>query len=143
MEPILEILALIPAPLKAGLTLLAIILAVKLVSNATRGTAVLDQRRDFTKAERAGGFTRAGNQCEMESLPFKRCTAPAQHGDHHLPWSKGGSTSMANFVAACAPHNLSKSNHMPSKFSAWRMERRRRKYFPQHIPTTVGHWYGT
>ena len=46
------------------------------------------------------GMARAAGQCEMEAGFGRRCSRAAEHGDHLYPWSKGGSTSLQNFVAA-------------------------------------------
>ena len=70
------------------------------------------KRRDpvlrFSRQQRREGMARAGGQCEMESGLRQRCPRPAEHGDHFYPWSKGGSTSLQNFVAACARCNRTK-----------------------------------
>lgn len=97
-----------------------------------------DPTRMFSSSQRTEGFARAGNICELERWPFIRCTRPASHGDHFFPWSLGGCSNMANFVAACAPCNLAKSNKYPSRFLRWRIERRRRRYFPPGMPVTAG-----
>ncbi|MEJ1191872.1 HNH endonuclease [Pseudarthrobacter sp. CCNWLW207] len=39
---------------------------------------------------------------------------PAEHGDHFYPRSEGGSTSLQNFVAACARCNRAKRARIPS-----------------------------
>ncbi|MFJ4171670.1 HNH endonuclease [Paenarthrobacter sp. NPDC089714] len=36
-----------------------------------------------------------------------------RYGDHFYPWSKGGSTSLRNFVAACGHCNRSKGRPHP------------------------------
>lgn len=97
-----------------------------------------DPSRLFSAVQRNEGFNRAGGRCEMDGLLFTRCKAKAHHGDHHYPWSRGGSTSMANFVAACARHNTSKGAKIPSTWATMRMEVRRRKYFPQGINVKAG-----
>ncbi|WP_254678877.1 HNH endonuclease signature motif containing protein [Arthrobacter sp. 24S4-2] len=66
---------------------------------------------DLSKLE--GGFRR-------------RCSRPAEHGDHFHPWSKGGSTSLQNFVAACSRCNRTKGARIPSPGQQERLERRRR-----------------
>ncbi|WP_458117131.1 HNH endonuclease signature motif containing protein [Arthrobacter sp. D2-10] len=55
----------------------------------------------------------------------RRCSRPAEHGDHFYPWSKGGSTSLQNFVAACSRCNRSKGARIPSPSAQRRIERRR------------------
>jgi 5-methylcytosine-specific restriction endonuclease McrA len=97
-----------------------------------------DPTRMFTASQRAEGFARAGNTCELEAIPFVRCTRTASHGDHFFPWSLGGASTMANFVAACRKCNLTKSNKYPSPLLRARIERRRKKYFPAGVPVTAG-----
>ena len=93
-----------------------------------------DPSRLFSPIQRNEGFARAGGRCELDGLFFTRCKGKAHHGDHHFPWSKGGSTSMTNFVAACASCNTSKGAKIPTAWATMRMEARRRKYFPQGVP---------
>jgi 5-methylcytosine-specific restriction endonuclease McrA len=45
------------------------------------------------------------------------CSRPAEHGDHFYPWSEGGSTSLQNFVAACARCNRTKGARIPRRAS--------------------------
>lgn len=97
-----------------------------------------DPSRLFSAVQRNEGFTRAGGRCEMDGIFLMRCKAKAHHGDHHFPWSRGGSTSMANFVAACARHNTSKGAKIPTAWATTRMEARRRKYFPQGVTVKAG-----
>ena len=59
-----------------------------------------DPVRRFSRQQRREGMARAAGQCEMEAGFGRRCSRPAEHGDHFFPWSKGGSTSLENFVAA-------------------------------------------
>jgi hypothetical protein len=100
--------------------------------------APTDPSRLFSAVQRAEGFARADGQCEMDGVFFMRCKDKAHHGDHHFPWSKGGSTSMGNFVAACARHNTSKGAKIPTSWQTFRMEARRRKYFPQGVNVKAG-----
>lgn len=97
-----------------------------------------DPSRLFSAVQRNEGFGRAAGRCEMDGVFFMRCKAKAHHGDHHYPWSRGGSTSMANFVAACARHNTSKGAKIPTAWATMRMEARRRKYFPQGVNVKAG-----
>lgn len=100
-----------------------------------------DPSRLFSPAQRTEGFARAGNRCELELIPFIRCRRKAHHGDHFLPWSKGGSTSMGNFVAACARCNTSKGSKVPTAFATFRLEMRRRHYFPRGMTVKPGELY--
>lgn len=97
-----------------------------------------DPSRLFSSAQKTEGFGRANGRCEMDGFLFTRCRADARHGDHHYPWSKGGATSMGNFVAACARHNISKGAKIPTFFATQRMEARRRRYFPRGMNVAVG-----
>ena len=97
-----------------------------------------DPVRRFTRQQRREGMARAGGQCEMESGFGRRCGRPAEHGDHFYPWSKGGSTSLQNFVAACARCNRAKRAKIPSPAQQQRLERRRRDYVPPSSSVSVG-----
>lgn len=134
----------IPQPVGFIVALILILIAYKAIAARHQPSAYhQDPRRDFTKAERKAGFERANSRCEMKGLlPFTRCRRPAEHGDHHYPWSLGGATNMGNFVAACAPCNLSKSNKIPTRYATNQITRRRRHYFPKHTPVDTGARYG-
>jgi hypothetical protein len=109
----------------------AFIVMVVLIRVVARSRPVpKDPSRLFSANQRAEGFARAGGRCELEGWGFTRCRRPASHGDHHYPWSRGGSTSMGNFVAACAKCNTSKGAKVPGFFTTLRMQARRRRYFP-------------
>jgi 5-methylcytosine-specific restriction endonuclease McrA len=116
-----------------------IVAAVVVALLATRRGqgAHLDPKRIFSLSERTSGFLRAGNQCEHFNIFGRRCTNAPTHGDHHFPHSKGGATSMSNFVALCARHNLTKGSKIPSVFATRRLERRRRGYFPPGTPVEI------
>lgn len=101
-----------------------------------------DPKRLYTKAERVAGFSLAGHRCEMTVFKVFRCTRGAEHGDHHIPWSKGGATSMANFVAGCARCNIKKSDHMPGWWDTLLITSRRRRYYPDGYSVRAGHRYG-
>lgn len=97
-----------------------------------------DPERRFTRQQRRDGMARAGGRCELESGFGRRCNRPAEHGDHFYPWSKGGSTSLQNFVAACARCNRAKRARIPSPWQQQRLERRRRGYVTCHALVSVG-----
>jgi len=122
----------------AALTVLIVLLVASHHQRAGR-----DDRRMFTAAERAQGFGRALRQCEYDRWLLWRCTRTAEHGDHFYPWSRGGATSMRNFVAACGRCNTSKGARIPTSTQRRRIQRRRRKYFPTGIPVGVGEWVRT
>ncbi|MDO6142736.1 HNH endonuclease [Paenarthrobacter aurescens] len=71
---------------------------------------------------------RASGRCELESGFGRRCSRAAEHGDHFYPWSKGGATSLQNFVAACSHCNRRKGARIPSPWLISRLERRRASY---------------
>lgn len=124
-------------PLVAGAALLVALLILVFAARRAAPRAK-DPTRLFTNNQRMEGFARAGGRCELEMFPFLRCKKPASHGDHHFPWSKGGSTSMGNFTAACMRCNTSKGAKVPGLWSTIRMEARRRRYFPAGSPTKAG-----
>ncbi|MDI3195682.1 HNH endonuclease [Pseudarthrobacter sp. AL20] len=97
-----------------------------------------DPVRRFTRQQRREGMARAAGLCEMEAGFRRRCSRPAEHGDHFYPWSKGGSTSLQNFVAACPRCNRAKGARIPSPGQQERIERRRRDYVAPNGPFSVG-----
>jgi hypothetical protein len=97
-----------------------------------------DPVRRFSRQQRREGMSRAEGQCEMEADFRRRCSRPAEHGDHFYPWSKGGSTSLRNFVAACSRCNRAKGAHIPSPGQQERLERRRRTYVTIEDAVAVG-----
>lgn len=105
------------------------------------GSVQKDPTRMFSAAQRATGFRRAAFRCELESFLWFRCKRPAQHGDHWFPHSKGGASSMTNFVAACSSCNLAKSAKTPTRGQTARVQRRRRAYFPAGVDPTAGEWF--
>lgn len=122
-------------------SILAIVCVLVIIRARTRAGAATDPRRMFSADERRRGFERASQQCEFARWVVFRCTRTAIHGDHFLPWSRGGATSMANFVAACGTCNVTKGAHIPSRAARALMAARRRRYFPAGIPNTAGEWY--
>ncbi len=114
----------------------AVILVVRAIAR-TRPVPT-DPTRLFSAVQRSEGFARAGGRCEFDKFWLVRCKRPAQHGDHHYPWSRGGATTMGNFTAACSRCNTSKGAKIPTNFSTMRLESRRRKYFPVGIMVTAG-----
>jgi 5-methylcytosine-specific restriction endonuclease McrA len=95
--------------------------------------------RIYTNEQKDEGHARAGRQCEF-SVGLRRCPQQSAHADHFYPFSRGGATSMKNFVAACEFHNLSKGAKMPSASEKATIENRRRRYFPSGVSTEVGEW---
>jgi 5-methylcytosine-specific restriction endonuclease McrA len=118
--------------------LAAVVLGIVAAVITGRDVRRRDPVRRFTRQQRREGMARAGGQCEMESGFGRRCGRSAEHGDHFYPWSKGGSTSLQNFVAACAKCNRAKRANIPSPGQQQRMERRRREYLPPSSSVSVG-----
>ena len=118
--------------------LLVVVLTIVAAVIRARDIKRRDPVRRFSRQQRREGMARAGGQCEMESGLRRRCPQPAEHGDHFYPWSKGGSTSLQNFVAACARCNRAKSAKIPSPGQQERMERRRRDYLTPVGSVSVG-----
>lgn len=124
----------------ATLGILAVLYGGKLLAMLPRHYDK-DPQRGFTSQQRSECFRRAGNRCEMETIWFGRCLGTAEHADHWLPHSRGGATNLANAVAACARHNLAKSDTVPSAWETARLERRRRHYFPESLDRSAGVLY--
>jgi 5-methylcytosine-specific restriction endonuclease McrA len=118
--------------------LIIVVLAVAAGVINARDVRRRDPVRRFSGQQRREGMARAGGQCEMEAAFRRRCSRPAEHGDHFYPWSKGGSTSLQNFVAACARCNRAKGAGIPSPGQQERMERRRRDYLAPESSLSVG-----
>lgn len=130
-------------PWLAAWIVFGVVLIIANLTSRRRKQTRHDPQRMFTVAQRTQGFARAGRRCEYDgALWFLRCKTPATHGDHFYPWAKGGASSMVNFVAACARHNLSKGATLPSWFQERRIRRRRRRYFPAGTPRVAGEWFG-
>lgn len=115
----------------------AVFIVVVIVTNA-RDMRRRDPIRRFSRQQRSLGMARAGGQCEMENGVYRRCSREAQHGDHFYPWSKGGATSLQNFVAACSVCNRRKAAKIPSPGQQKRMERRRLEYVTAGADVSVG-----
>lgn len=102
------------------------------------GQSQRDPERIFSLTQRKQGMLRCGNRCELGV--FRRCTRYGFHGDHWFPWSKGGATTARNMVIACETCNKRKSNKSPTVWHTWRVQARRRSYFPKGVDCTVGEW---
>lgn len=116
----------------------AVVLGIAAAVIAGRDVRRRDPVRRFTRQQRREGMARANGLCELEAGLGRRCGRTAEHGDHFYPWSKGGSTSLQNFVAACARCNRAKRANIPSPGQQRRMERRRREYLPPSSSVSVG-----
>lgn len=98
-----------------------------------------DPRRMYSSSDRSEGFSRTRGRCEFDGwLFFIRCHRPAAHGDHWLPWSTGGATTMNNFVSACVRCNTSKGAKSPTWGQTMRVALRRQFYFPQGLRRKPG-----
>lgn len=125
----------------AAVTLPGVIAVVLIIAAAVinaRDVRRRDSVRRFTRQQRRAGMARAGGVCEMETGFGRRCSRAAEHGDHFYPWSKGGSTSLQNFVAACSRCNRAKGARTPSPGQQMRLERRRHAYVPIDGAVAVG-----
>ncbi|MDQ0733058.1 HNH endonuclease [Arthrobacter sp. B1I2] len=116
----------------------AVVLGIAAAVVTNRDARRRDPVRRFTRQQRREGMARAGSRCELEAGFGRRCGRLAEHGDHFYPWSKGGSTNLQNFVAACARCNRAKRARIPSPGQQRRMERRRREYLPPSSSLSVG-----
>lgn len=124
-----------------GVTLPGAIAVVLIIAAAVINAQDVRRRdpvRRFTRQQRRSGMARAGGVCEMEAGFGRRCSRAAEHGDHFYPWSKGGSTSLQNFVAACSRCNRAKGARIPSPGQQMRLERRRQTYVPLDAAVAVG-----
>ena len=92
--------------------------------------AGLDPIRRFSGVDRAALISRAGRQCERHSL-LGRCKETEQlHADHVHPYSKGGSTTVANGQVLCSRHNKQKAARIPFNWELRRLEKQRASYYP-------------
>lgn len=64
------------------------------------------KNRFFTKREKKILAILSGNRCAMCNTPLNN----KFHGDHKVPWSKGGPTILKNGQALCGMCNLKKGN---------------------------------
>jgi len=66
-----------------------------------------DPRRLFTRREVWEAFRRQGQVCNLcrRAIPFD-----LMHGDHIVPWGKGGPTTLENLQALCGSCNLRKGS---------------------------------
>jgi 5-methylcytosine-specific restriction endonuclease McrA len=119
-----------------GLFIVVLVVVAAVINS--RDVRRRDSVRRFSRQQRREGMARAGGQCEMEAGFRRRCSRPAEHGDHFYPWSKGGSTSLQNFVAACARCNRAKGAGIPSPGKQERLERRRLDYVAPKSSPSVG-----
>lgn len=124
--------------LVVGAATVILILAALRVRARRRASQARDPRRMYSAHDRQIGFERAGAQCEYARWFLWRCTRTAEHGDHFIPWSQGGATTMANFVASCPRCNTSKGAKMPALIDRVTLQSRRRGYFPHSVPRAAG-----
>jgi 5-methylcytosine-specific restriction endonuclease McrA len=64
----------------------------------------LKKKRRFNRLEKIALYLYADGKCELCGKEL----APGWHGDHILPFSKGGQTDVINGQALCAECNLKK-----------------------------------
>jgi hypothetical protein len=71
-----------------------------------------DNQRDFTSQQRLAIFRRDGGHCQIRmKCHGDKVTWDDWHCDHHVPWSKGGQTTVDNGVVACTACNLCKGHN--------------------------------
>ncbi|MGC0250445.1 HNH endonuclease [Pseudactinotalea sp. Z1748] len=101
------------------------------------GGAPRDGQRLFDSAQRSLIKSRAGGRCEHKHPLWRRCRSPGTQADHIYPHARGGATTLANGQSLCQMHNARKSAKVPSSLYLWRLQRRRRRYFPPGHDATV------
>jgi uncharacterized protein DUF262/HNH endonuclease len=70
-----------------------------------------DERRTFTPQQRLAIYRRDGGVCQLRlKCDGVELKWDDWHCDHRVPWSEGGTTSVANGQASCAACNLSKGS---------------------------------
>jgi superfamily II DNA or RNA helicase len=71
------------------------------------GIPTLDPRRNFTRKEIWRAWATQGKVCQLcrRRIPFD-----LMHGDHIVPWSRGGRTAVDNLQALCGSCNLRKGS---------------------------------
>lgn len=94
-----------------------------------------DPVRRFTRQQRREGMARADGRCEF-GVGARRCSRPAEHGDHFYPWSKGGRprcrTSLRRAAGATVPRGRGSRHRACSDGSndgAWLTVSTRRRFW--------------
>lgn len=122
---------------RPALVVAALVAVVVLANGYHPSTGWRDPVRIFTAEQKAIIHGRAGGRCEHKPLLWFRCRAQGTQADHVYPWSKGGPTTIENGQSMCGQCNRAKSARTPSRLYVWRLERRRRRYFPAGADTRV------
>lgn len=65
--------------------------------------------RTFSERDKITMYTRQNGLCAICGKPFDM---KDMHGDHIVPWSKGGITDLSNGQMLCTTCNLAKSSHL-------------------------------
>lgn len=74
------------------------------------------ERRRFNTSERVAAYLIAGGNCEDCGAELE----PGWHGDHDIPYSRGGVTDATNIRALCPKCNLKKGNRrMADEVGSW------------------------
>jgi hypothetical protein len=97
-----------------------------------------DPQRLFRPAQKNEAGVRCGNsRCEHKNPLWFRCPSTGTHGDHIYPHSRGGWTTQSNLQLLCPTHNLRKSAKIPSRLYIWRLQQRRKTYYPTGVTGKV------
>jgi 5-methylcytosine-specific restriction endonuclease McrA len=68
-----------------------------------------DNQRGFTHVQKLAIFRRDKGICQVaRKCDGVKITWDDWHADHHVPWSKGGKTTVENGQVSCSACNLSK-----------------------------------
>lgn len=73
-------------------------------------------------AERDGGYYCFYCGCELAPHGDWGSELPRAYVDHATPKSRGGSSTLDNFVLACSPCNCSKNNKTVDEFMEWKKQ---------------------
>lgn len=84
-------------------------------ANPEKARAKKQRRRASVKTSTANAPT-AKQLKALLALPCYYCGDPSAHIDHYIPLARGGTHTLDNLRAACAPCNFSKGAKLPSEW---------------------------
>ncbi|MDE3091986.1 MAG: HNH endonuclease, partial [Chloroflexota bacterium] len=102
-----------------------------------------NQQREFSFEQRLAIYRKYGGICQWvdEDGTFcgVKCSWSDWHADHIVPWSRGGSTTVANGQLLCPKHNLSKGANLPHENSGPEPEGNSRtaEWIPLSTPKSI------